>query len=140
MWRAATLLAVLSGGLAGQTARVDGEWNWKMASPMGEMTARVELRTEGSKLMGTFHFSESRRLEIEDGTITGNELRFVLRRTRSEGGTMVYEMMGRVSGNLIQGTARTPVGDPPAAAEWVMQRVMPAPKTTGPVSESRPHH
>lgn len=137
MWRAASLLVVLCSWLAGQTARVDGEWNWKMASPMGEMTARVELRTEGAKLMGTFHFSESRRLEIEEGTITGSELRFVLRRARNEGGTMVYEMMGRVSGNLIRGTARTPMGDPPATAEWVMQRVMPAPKTTARVSVSR---
>ena len=70
------MFAVLAGGVVvcGQQGRVDGEWNWRMESPMGLVTARVVLRTEGTKLMGTFHFSETRRLEIEDGTIVGDDL------------------------------------------------------------------
>ena len=85
------MFAVLAGGVVvcGQQGRVDGEWNWRMESPMGLVTARVVLRTEGTKLTGTFHFSETRRLEIEDGTIVGDDLRFTVRRYRREGGTIV---------------------------------------------------
>lgn len=135
----APLLVLFAGALAAQPARVDGEWNWRMNSPIGEVTARVVLRTEGTRLTGTFYFSETRRLEIEDGTIVGDELRFTLRRSRSEGGMMVYEMMGRLEppGHTIRGTARTPFGEPPQTAEWVMQRVIPAPKG-GPACEPTP--
>jgi hypothetical protein len=135
----ALILAVLSGGavLCGQQGRVDGEWDWRMERPMGVATARVVLRTEGTKLMGTFHFSETRRLEIEDGTIVGDDLRFTVRRERREGGTMVYQMVGRVMGNEIRGTARTGLEEPPAVAEWVMKRVMPVPQRRGPVSAGR---
>lgn len=133
------ILAVLSSVevLCGQQGRVDGEWNWRMDRPMGVATARVVLRTEGTKLTGKFHFSETRQLEITDGTIVGDELRFTVRRERREGGAMVYEMMGRVTGNEIRGTARTGLGEPPAVAEWIMQRVMPAPQKRGPVSAER---
>jgi hypothetical protein len=134
----AFLLGTAAMAQPAQTARVDGDWTWKMNSPAGEVTARVVLRTEGSRLMGTFHFSESRRLEIEDGTILGDELRFTLRRDRAEGGAMVYEMIGRHSGNFIRGTARTPSGDPPVTAEWVMQRVLPVPRSAAPSSASTP--
>jgi hypothetical protein len=135
----ALILAVLAGvgGVCGQQGRVDGEWNWRMESQMGLVTARVVLRTEGTKLMGTFHFSETRRLEIEDGTIVGDDLRFTVRRDRREGGTMVYQMVGRMMGNEIRGTARAGLGEPPAVAEWVMQRVLPAPQKRGPVSAGK---
>jgi hypothetical protein len=137
-WLAVALLVSAAASQV-QPAKVDGEWNWRMNSPMGEVTARVVLRTDGTKLTGTFQFSETRRLEIEDGTIAGDELRFTVRRSRSEGGAMVYEMMGRVEpgGQTIRGTARTPFGDPPQTAEWVMQRAIPAPKG-GPASGKRP--
>lgn len=128
------MLALCSAAAWAQTARVDGEWTWKMNSPMGPVTARVVLRTAGERLEGTFYFSDTRTLRIEDGFISGNELKFTVRRDRAEGGTMVYEMMGRVSGNLIRGTARTPFGDPPVTAEWVMERVLPVPRSRAPAS------
>lgn len=134
MRRRLFVLALFSAAAWAQAARVDGEWNWKMDSPIGPVTARVVLRTVGERLEGTFYFSDTRTLRIEDGVIIGNDLKFTVRRDRAEGGIMVYEMIGRVSGNLIRGTARTPQGDPPVTAEWVMERVLPAPKSRAPAS------
>jgi hypothetical protein len=134
MGRRIALLLFCCGAAWGQHARVDGEWNWKMDSPVGPVSARVVLRTEGERLDGAFYFSDTRILRIEDGTIIGNELKFTVRRERAEGGTMVYQMMGRVSGNVIRGTARTAQGEPPVAAEWIMERALPAPRTRAPAS------
>lgn len=129
------LALVLAVSLAGQAGRVDGEWVWRMRGATGEVTARVVLRTEGTGLTGTFHLSGGQRLEIGDGVVVDDDLRFTVRRRQREGGTMVYEMVGRVEagGRRIRGTARMPAGEPPGATEWVMERVMPAPKD-GPAS------
>lgn len=127
------ILLFCCGAVWGQPARVDGEWNWKMGSPVGPVSARVVLRTEGERLDGAFYFSDARTLRIEDGTIIGSELKFTVRRERTEGGGMVYQMVGRVSGNVIRGTARTAQGEPPESADWIMERALPVPRTRAPV-------
>ncbi len=39
----------------------DGEWSWKMTSPVGELNARAVMKSEGGKLTGTFWMSETRK-------------------------------------------------------------------------------
>ncbi len=74
----------------------DGEWAWKMSSPFGELKARAIMKTEDGKLTGTFWMDESRKLEIVDGTVTGDKIKFTLKRDRPSGGSMTYEMTGTV--------------------------------------------
>lgn len=134
MGRRIALLLFCCGSVWGQSARVDGEWNWKMDSPVGPVSARVVLRTEGERLDGAFYFGDARVLRIEDGVIIGSELKFSVRRERAEGGTMVYQMVGRVSGNVIRGNARAAQDDPAVAAEWIMERAAQAPKPRAPAT------
>jgi hypothetical protein len=83
----------------------DGEWTWKMASPFGELNAKAVMKAEGGKLTGAFWLSETRKLEIENGTVDGDKIKFTLKRERPSGGSMTYEMTGTVKGDAIEGSA-----------------------------------
>lgn len=83
----------------------DGEWSWKMTSPFGELNAKAVMKSEGGKLTGTFWMSETRKLDIENGTIDGDKIKFTLKRDRPSGGTMTYEMSGTLKGDEIEGSA-----------------------------------
>ncbi len=85
----------------------DGEWSWKMASPFGELNAKAVMKSEGGKLTGTFWMSETRKLEIESGTVDGDKIKFTLKRDRPSGGSMTYEMTGIVKGDEIEGSANS---------------------------------
>lgn len=83
----------------------DGEWTWKVASPFGELNAKAVMKSEGGKLTGSFWMSETRKLEIENGTVDGDKIKFTLKRDRPTGGTLTYEMTGTVNGDSIEGSA-----------------------------------
>jgi hypothetical protein len=84
----------------------DGEWSWKMASPFGELKAKAVMKSEGGKLTGAFWLDESRKLEIEKGTVEGDKITFTLKRERPNGGSMTYEMTGTLKGDAIEGNAK----------------------------------
>ena len=86
------------------------------------MEARLVLKTEGERLSGTFFFSESRRLEIQDGTLVGKQMNFTVRRDRSQGGVMVYKMTGAVEGGQIQGRTATEMDGRTVTQEWSAKR------------------
>ena len=77
-----------------------------MSSPFGELKAKAIMKTEDGKLSGTFWMDETRKLEIENGTVTGDKIKFTLKRERPSGGVMTYEMSGTVNGDLIEGSAQ----------------------------------
>ena len=52
----------------------DGEWNWTMSSPFGEVKAKAVMKSEDGKLTGAFWLSESRKLEIENGSVDGDKI------------------------------------------------------------------
>lgn len=84
----------------------DGEWSWKMTSPFGELKAKAVMKSEDGKLTGAFWLDESRKLEIEKGTVEGDKITFTLKRERPSGGSMTYEMTGTVKGDVIEGNAK----------------------------------
>jgi len=108
------------GGPAGSP--VDGEWLYRMPTPNGEVEARLVLKTEGQRLTGTFHFPENRRLEIQDGTIDGPQMKFTVRRDRPQGGVMVYKMTGTVEGDQIRGKTETEMDGQTVTQEWSAKR------------------
>lgn len=85
--------------------QVSGQWTYRMDTPMGESKAALTLKAEDGKLTGKFVFEGNRVLEIMDGTVEGNSLKFTVKRDRQSGGSMTYRMSGKVDGKTIKGTA-----------------------------------
>jgi hypothetical protein len=84
---------------------VTGEWNYKMDTPQGEVTAAMSLKVESGKLSGKFTFEGNRVLDITEGTVEGDTLKFTVKRNRAEGGSMTYKMTGKVDGKSIKGSS-----------------------------------
>ena len=88
------------------------------------------LTVEGTSLGGTFHMGEDRELRIEQGSLTGNKLKFVVKRDRPDGGTMVYQMSATVTGKRMEGEVRTQFNDEEVKRAW--QAVRTADGAAGP--------
>lgn len=104
--------------VAGAASPADGSWTFTMSSPMGTVDATVELKAEGDKLTGKFDLGSGRVWAVEDGTITGNDIAFVLKRDRPSGGSMSYAMKGTIKGDAIVGSAAAMDN----TVEWSMAR------------------
>jgi hypothetical protein len=113
----ALILACLT-AVAGAESPADGTWKFTMSSPMGAVDATVALKAEGEKLTGTFDLGGGRVWAVEDGTIKGSDITFVLRRERPSGGSTSYDMKGTIKDEAIAGSA-TAMG---STVEWSMAR------------------
>lgn len=100
-------------GLGAQSP-VDGGWTFTLNSPMGAVSAKVDMKTEGAVLTGTFEVNGA-TWPIEQGKVTGDTITFVLNRP---GASMSYEMLGKVSGDVIAGQAAA-MG---TTVDWSMAR------------------
>lgn len=106
-------LGVATLGLSAQSP-VDGAWTFTLNSPMGTVSAKVDLQTDGDALTGTFEVNGA-TWPIEQGKINGDTVTFVLNRP---GASMTYEMLGKVSGDSIAGQAAA-MG---TTVDWSMAR------------------
>ena len=107
------------------SAQVDpsGEWTWKIKGPNEEMIeAPLVLKVTGDRVEGTFQAAGDRKLEIEKGTLKGNELKLSVRRQRSQGGEMIYEVTGVVEGNQITGKVSTEMDGRAVTQDWSAKR------------------
>jgi hypothetical protein len=93
-----------------------------MPTPNGEVEAALTLRIIDKNVSGEFVFEGARRLEIQEGTIDGSKLSFVVRRERSQGGVMVYKMTGTMEGDQIRGRTETEMDGKAVSEEWSAQR------------------
>lgn len=100
--------------VASAQSGVDGKWAFEMNSPMGSVTAQVELKAEGDKLAGQFDMGGGRTWPVENGTIAGDAISFTINRD----GKMTYEMKGKLAGDKITGVAAA-MG---TTVEWGMTR------------------
>ena len=94
---------------------VNGNWNFSMNSPFGELSANVQMLVEGESLTGEFDMGGGRKWLIEQGSISGGEIAFNINR---DGSSMTYEMTGTGEGNLIAGIASA-MG---TEVEWSMSK------------------
>jgi hypothetical protein len=109
--------------VAAAQSPADGKWTFTMDSQMGQVAGQVDLKTDGGKLTGTFTLDGGRVLQITNGTVIGADLAFDLVRDRPSGGTMTYNMTGKVDGDTINGVARADMGGQTVELPWVMKRV-----------------
>jgi hypothetical protein len=116
--RLATFLVVtllsLSSSLSAQNS-VDGFWDFSMGGPFGNVTAVVDLFSDGTDLIGQFELSDGQVWPIDNGTVNGNSISFDLVRGNSG---VVYQMSATIQGDQAIGTA-TAMG---TTAEWTMTR------------------
>ena len=110
----ASMLVLSSSSLYAQSA-VDGFWNFAMNSPMGSVSATVQLVSDGSNLMGEFDLGGGRKWPIEDGQVNGNAISFNINR---DGASMTYAMKANIEGDTASGTAEA-MG---TIVEWSMTR------------------
>jgi hypothetical protein len=103
-------------------ANLAGEWVWTMESPSGPVSAALILKVDGDKISGRFARGEDRWLEIENGKLNGNQFTWTVKRDRSSGGTMTYEMWGKVEGNTITAKAKTLMDGTETTADWTAKR------------------
>jgi len=109
------LVAATFASQASAQSAADGAWTFTLNSPMGTVSAKVDIQTEGETLTGTFEVNGA-SWPIERGTIKGDTIAFVLNRP---GASMTYEMTGTLAGDAIAGTAAA-MG---TTADWSMSRV-----------------
>jgi len=109
--------------IAAAQSPADGKWTFTMDSQMGQVAGQVDLKADGGKLTGTFTLDGGRTLQITNGTVSGADLAFDLVRDRPSGGTMTYNMAGKLDGDTINGVARADMGGQTVELPWVMKRV-----------------
>ncbi len=103
-----------------------GEWVWTINGPEGQpVSAPLILKKEGSKITGKFARNADKWLLIEGGSISGNEMKWTIKRDRPEnGGTMTYEMTASVEADgTIKGTARTKLDGNEMTSPWSAKRM-----------------
>lgn len=108
------LFLALPSTLSAQNS-VDGLWDFVMTGPAGEVTAVVDLFSDGTDLIGQFDLGDGRIWPISNGTVNGNTISFDLVRGGSD---VTYQMSGTVQGDQVSGKASA-MG---TTADWSMKR------------------
>ncbi len=109
------LLLIVSSCSSAPAPSVAGDWNFSMSSPFGAVEATVTLDASGSALSGQFDLGGGRTLAIEEGSISGESISFVINR---DGAAMSYQMNGTLAGDTIEGVAQAMGAEVP----WTMTR------------------
>lgn len=79
---------------------VDGTWNITMKTPMGERSAKTELKSDGGVLTGS-QGADGQSVDIFDGTVNGNNVAWKIKITNPM--PLTLEFTGTVDGNGISG-------------------------------------
>ncbi len=115
--------SLLAQSQAPPPASIDGNWSFVMDSQMGQVSARVTMKTKGEEVTGSMTLDDGRVWPIEKGVLKGQELSFLLTRQRPTGGSMIYKMAGKVSGDSITGVATADMDGQTLELPWSMKRV-----------------
>lgn len=90
------------------TAAVQGKWNIRIKTPMGERSGVLELGVDGNTLTGSMHHADHSVL-ISNGTIDGNRLSWSAKITKPV--RLSFKFTATVEGNHISGAARNMLGN-----------------------------
>ena len=87
---------------------LNGAWQGKITSPMGEVDISLELDQQGSQVTGTATVMGNKR-DLSEGTLNGNALAFTIQ-TEIMGQAMSFAFQGTADKDAIQGSMATPMG------------------------------
>jgi len=90
---------------------VDGTWKIAMETPLGTRHASLQLAASGGTLTGTMS-GEAGATEIEDGTVSGNQVAFKVDITNPM--PLTLEFSAAIDGDKLTGTVKLGMyGDAP---------------------------
>jgi hypothetical protein len=97
-------------GLALAQAKVDGKWTAEIQGARGAQMITLTLKDEGGgKLTGTVEGGRGGAIPIEEGSISGNTIKFK-QKQMGRGGEVVFNYTGAFSGNEIKFTRQAEGG------------------------------
>jgi hypothetical protein len=82
---------------------VDGKWNLKIKTPMGEQGGVLELKTEGGKLTGSMSGNMG-SVGIENGSVDGNAVKWSAKVTSPM--PIQLDFDGKVEGDALSGNVK----------------------------------
>ncbi len=100
-----------AGGAAdnGATAGLSGNWTADLASDAGSTGGSMSIRQSGASFTGSIRGTEIGDMAIQKGTLTGNQIEFVLS-VQFGGDTMEIPFKGTVENGRITATGSSPMG------------------------------
>ena len=107
-------------GLALAQAKVDGKWSAEIQGGRGPQMVTITLKSDGGKLTGTVEGGRGGAIPIEDGSITGNTVKFK-QKQMGRGGEIVLLYTGTLSGDEIK-FKREPEGGQGMPVEFTAKR------------------
>lgn len=90
---------------------VDGKWTAEIQGGRGPQMLTLTLKAEGGKLTGTTEGGRGGAIPIEEGTISGNTIKFK-QKQMGRGGEVIMNYTGTLAGDEIKFT-RQPEGGMP---------------------------
>ena len=105
-------------GIALAQAKVDGKWTAEIQGGRGTQMLTLTLKADGNKLTGTTEGARGGAVPIEEGSISGNTIKFK-QKQQGRGGEVVMSYTGTVSGDEIK-FSRQPEGG--QAVEFTAKR------------------
>src|SRR5262245_6318969 len=99
-------------GLALAQAKVDGKWTAEIQGARGAQMITLTLKSEaGGKLSGTVEGGRGGAIPIEEGTVSGNTVKFK-QKQMGRGGEVILNYTGTLSGDEIKFTRQAEGGMP----------------------------
>jgi hypothetical protein len=86
--------------LALAQSSVDGKWTGEVQGGRGPQPVNLTLKAEGGKLTGSIAGGRGGEVPIEEGTISGNTIKFKSKQ-QGRGGEVVLNWTGTVKGDEI---------------------------------------
>ena len=125
MWAdalAKPLSNILGTGPQAGNADLSGEWIATLPGPNNEpVELPFTLKASGGKVTGSFQ-PEGRELKIEDGTVNGSDISWMVKRVRSNGDVISYKMTGKLQGDKIAGKSTTQLEGNDITVDWTARR------------------
>ncbi len=104
-------------------ASLSGEWVITIPGPNQEpIDMPFLLKQDGNTVTGAFDRPDGRKLEIQNGRVDGQTVRWTMKRDRPGGSSMTYEMTGTVDGAAMTGKATTEMEGNPVTIAWKAKR------------------
>ncbi len=87
---------------------VEGKWNLKVSTPMGEQTPVLTLNVSGNECSGSFAGAQG-SAEFSGGSVEGDNVSFSLQ-VEAMGQKINLECSATVDGDKISGELKSPMG------------------------------
>jgi lysophospholipase L1-like esterase len=109
---------------ASGTSDLTGTWTFTIPGPDGQpVSMPLELKQTGANLTGRVKRGGGDAwLDLLNGRVNGNEVSWIIKRDRTDGTIMTYDLTGRVEGTTLLGKAKTSFNGNDVNLDWTARR------------------